>query len=741
VILQSLVQLAKTEKLIADPDFELKPVAWIIRLKGDGTLVGIDDHRIDLNTGQVDKRGKPVKPKWVGRDVLVPIQAIRTSGDAAAFLVDKAEYVLGVDPAGKREPEKLLKRLLLFYQSADGAAAASGDAGLRAVVAFGKKLATRTTDDRTKLLPKDCGPSDLFMFKIGTADAPAHLAPAVQAYWKGQRTPTGDGQPADRRCLVTGEPMSEAGLFRLLKNVPGGTTSGVSLVSFNSPAWESYGWEGNENAPISRDAAEAAAAALNRLLDPRPTTGTGDPLPVRRIRLGDDTVVVFWSPEAMPQVQSVLDQLPDLFDPKDDATDVGNLVASPKTGVFKPLSEPARFYAMTLTGTQGRVVMRDWLESSVTEIQSNLAAYFADLQLFRPGDASGNGNLVAPVDPPSYRDVKLAVFRAFEDVPAPFGRQWLRVAWGGKTVRVPAAVASKVVTRVRIALARGDQMSPHALCVLKLHVLREGDRTVKAYLNEDHDNPAYHCGRLLAVLDFAQQRALPGTNTTNVRRTLGAIMAAPALYMGRLRKLTEIAYLRHLSVSWQKFIRDRIQSISSQLSDGLPPLLSLKDQSTFLLGMDQERTYLQSHPPTRYKYQTSTGTWVLSVGEQRVAEALAKLGHRFLYEPGLKMRGSRERLPDFMVLRGNKPPYFIEYLGMLDDEEYRKRWEEKLADYLEFGIKPIEEGGGAKGTLIVISPERQPDYQSVHRELHKLLGDISPDAESDTDTDSEGASE
>jgi CRISPR-associated protein Csd1 len=741
MILQALVQLAKNEHLIADPDFELKPVAWIIRLKEDGTFIQIDDNRIDLNAGQVDKRGKPVKPKWVGRDVLVPIQAIRTSGDAAAFMVDKSEYVLGADPAAKRDEQKLLNRLLLFYRKVEEAAAVIDDGALHAIIAFGKNLATRSPAARAGLLPKECGPSDLFMFRIGTMDAPAHLSPEAQAHWKALRSPDGSSGPLNQRCLVTGELMDKAGLFRLLKNVPGGTTSGVALVSFNAPAWESHGWESNDNAPISRDAAEAAAAALNRLLDPRPTTGTGEPLPVRRIRLSEDTVVVFWSPETAPDVQNVLDGLPDLFDPKEDAGDVGNLIASPRSGVFKPLQEPARFYAMTLTGTQGRVVVRDWLESSVSEIQSSLAAYFNDLQLVRASETASNERNLFPVRPPTLQDVKLAVFRALEDVPAPFGRNWLRIAWGGKTVRVPAAVAAKVATRMRVALARGDQLSPHGLCLLKLHVLREGDRLMKAYLNENHDNPAYHCGRLLAVLDFAQQRALPGTNTTNVRRTLGAIMAAPALYMGRIRKLTEIAYLRNLGVDLQKFIRDRIQSISAQLSDGLPTLLSLKDQSTFLLGMDQERTFLQSHPPSRYKYQTSTGTWVLSVGEQRVAEALAKLGHRFLYEPGLQMKGSRERLPDFMVLRGNDPPFFIEYVGMLEKPEYRQRWEQKLAEYESSGIKHIMSGGGPNGALIVIDPEHHPDFQSVYRELHKHLGDISPEAESDTENITEGASE
>jgi hypothetical protein len=39
--------------------------------------------------------------------------------------------------------------------------------------------------------------------------------------------------------------------------IPGGTTSGISLVSFNSDAFESYGLSRNENAPVCRDCADA----------------------------------------------------------------------------------------------------------------------------------------------------------------------------------------------------------------------------------------------------------------------------------------------------------------------------------------------------------------------------------------------------------------------------------------------------------------------------------------------------
>lgn len=738
MILQALVQLAENEKLIADPDFEFKSVAWVVRLKEDGTVVAIEDHRLDLNEGKTDKKGKQIKPKWIGRDVRIPLFPTGRSGTKpkAALLVDMAKFVLGVEPLKETNEGSLDAYVDRFRQQVADCEAATGDSSVATV----RKMLDRVlSGEAVASLPADVGPSDLFMFRVAADAMPVHARPDVEAYWKRVRAEprASDGNADPTTCLVTGVPITgKPVLFPLIKGVPGAGTMGSGLLPFNGPSsrtWSSYGFEGNENAPVSRPAAEAAATALNRLVDPRPTDGTGKPLPVRRMRLSEDTIVVFWSPASLPEVQSVLDTIPDLLDPSDSATDVGNLVAAYRTGQFRPLREPAQFYAMTLTGTTGRIVVRDWFESSVADIQANVGAYFDDLRLVR---AAGPGRVLELDDAslPTLRDVKLAAYRELDDVPAPFGREWLRVIWAGRRAKVPPSFAAKVISRIQIALAHGDEPARHAFSVLKLYLLREGDHDMKAFVNEDHPSLAYHCGRLLATLDFAQQRALGDTNTSNVRRMLGAIMTAPALYLGRLRKLTEIAYLPKMNGDWPGFLRDRLQSISARLGGEIPRLLQMRDQSTFFLGFDQEWTFLQTHPPDKYRKQTSIGLWVMSNGERDVVETLVRLGHPFLYEPGLQTHGDRSRLPDFMLTgKGDAGRIFIEYLGMLDKPEYVERWQQKQAEYEAMGLLSFEKGGGPKGKLIVIDHRTHPDRSSIENELTSLLG--RSQAEDSTDTE------
>ena len=48
--------------------------------------------------------------------------------------------------------------------------------------------------------------------------------------------------------------------------IAGCVTSGVSLVAFNSAAFEKYGFERNDNAPICRECMTAYVEGLRRLV-------------------------------------------------------------------------------------------------------------------------------------------------------------------------------------------------------------------------------------------------------------------------------------------------------------------------------------------------------------------------------------------------------------------------------------------------------------------------------------------
>lgn len=604
MILEALYRLAEHEELVADPDFEVKPVAWLVRVGADGGFLGIEGtHFLPAAEGRR-------KPKPRVKNMRVPRQPIRTSGDRAFFLCDKAEYALGLDPetnpTKRRAPKKVATRFALFREQMRDCANATKDEGVLAVLSFLDSVA------RGELLlniPDGCGPSDLVAFIYSPdIDKLIHDRPAVREYWRAHRTLEPDDE-AGVQCLITGEATGEPVNFPLLKRLPGGTPSGVSLVSFNAAAFESYGWRGNQNAPISRAAGEAAATALNRLLhpaypDPRPSS-FGQPLPRRNFRISSDTVVAFWASDRA--AEGFLDSLAALFNP-DDPAEVGEQYRSLWRGRKVALSDPSRFYALTITGTQGRAMLRDWFEESVSEVATHLARYFADLDIVR-NTPPPKGRDLPPHIPLHLLLGSLAPLGRSESIPAALATQFVNAALRGQPF--PLAVLQKALERARAEIGRNqwaDLARRDARAALIKAVLRRNTSHQELGRDMDPNNtqPGYRLGRLMAVLERLQQTALGDVNATVVDRYFGAASASPQSVFPRLlknarhhaRKASDDPRGGSVAVWLDRQIGEILFPLGVQEHrqglpyTGFPRHLSLEQQGLFVLGYHHQRHWL-----------------------------------------------------------------------------------------------------------------------------------------------------
>lgn len=600
MILQALYRLAEQEELLGDPDYEPKPVAWLVRVDQGGRLLGIEGTRAVADPDS--KRSRP-QPKTF----LVPRQPTRTSGDRAFFLCDKAEYTLGLDPqpdeAKRRPVEKVAARFALFREEIEACAAATGDEGIRAVltvledIAAGKKAVT---------CPEECEPNDLFAFVYAPdIDRCVHDRPAVRAYWKSKRADSA-GQTAERQCLITGEMFAGEHLFPMVKKVPGGTPRGVSLVSFNANAFESYGWKSNANAPISRNAAEAAATALNRLLhpaypDPRPGQ-QGQTLPRRHFRISADTVVCFWSSgQRSNEFLDVFTAVLEVSDPER----VGDLYRSLWKGRPIHLDDPASFYALTLTGTQGRAIVRDWFETSVAEVADNLAQHFADLEIARMTPPP-RGKALPPHIPLRALLGALAPFGKSEEIPAPLAARFIRAALRGRGTPYPIGILQRALERTRAEIGRTDwadlERRDARAALIKAVLLRNtSHKEITTMLDPTNTDPGYLLGRLMAVLERLQQVALGDVNASVVDRYFGAASATPRAVFTRLlknarhhaRKAKDSVEPRVAGTArWLEGLMDEIAFPFDPEKNGFPAHLDLEQQGLFVLGYHHQRHWL-----------------------------------------------------------------------------------------------------------------------------------------------------
>lgn len=377
-MLRTLYQLAKAERLITDSAFEMKPVAWTILLNKDGTLASKEFiANTELAPPEFDKKGKEKKRRELTKRLLIPRQFVietgagRTSGAYAYFLVDKAEYVFGFAPGSAPETpqtdEKLCHRHDLFIANVSTCYEATQSPAINAVLTFLRDI---RTNGLPVALPENIKSNDQFAFKVlpNTEDY-VHEEASVIEYWKRISKPLSDGGLAKKMCLVTGSTFTQEALFPSIKRVPGATSSGAGLVSFNAAAYESQGWSSSENASISPEASQAIATALNRLMDPAFETQEGKQLPKRFENIAKDTVIAYW-PKGF--WVSYLDENLGSF---------SNLLATAWKGIKPHEDDASEFHAFTLSGSQGRIIVRDHFETTAIQLFNNLDFHYQSLQI------------------------------------------------------------------------------------------------------------------------------------------------------------------------------------------------------------------------------------------------------------------------------------------------------------------------------------------------------------------------
>lgn len=116
----------------------------------------------------------------------------------------------------------------------------------------------------------------------------------------------------------------------------------------------------------------------------------------------------------------------------------------------------------------------------------------------------------------------------------------------------------------------------------------------------------------------------------------------------------------------------------------------------------------------RLVHRTARGELVRSKSEVIIANALYYHHLDYVYEPELRLEGKVKR-PDFKVVdEDTGDEWYWEHCGMMDNPQYKKRWEEKKAFYKKNGI---EEG---KNLIVTYDINGTLDSQKVEEIIRNL---------------------
>ena len=104
-------------------------------------------------------------------------------------------------------------------------------------------------------------------------------------------------------------------------------------------------------------------------------------------------------------------------------------------------------------------------------------------------------------------------------------------------------------------------------------------------LNELETNPAYLCGRVMAILARIQLLVLPEVGAGIVQRYYAAASATPALVLGRLIRNAQIGHLPKIeNKGLRRWFERRLADVWSQMKSPPPRVLSLEEQTLFAMG-------------------------------------------------------------------------------------------------------------------------------------------------------------
>jgi CRISPR-associated protein Csd1 len=497
-MIAELIRYAQSKGLDTEAGFRSKAVRWLLLFKQDGTFLGVAPYGVNKRSTTIPKAPH-----------------LQFSGDTPMrqFLIDTAEYyaLLGGDPLDAKLRRKHAYAIDLLAKASEQLTElgpiAQNMARPETIEEVRSKLVSasaKSADNVTLALELPGGVRRIFAEETGwhgwwRSAWPRLVTKKEKTSKRSKSTPLKERS----RCLGTGQlcdPEPTHPKVRGLGDIGG--KAETALVAFNQDAFVSYGLDQSANAAFSVEAAGAYVGALNDLIE---TTAQ---------RLGNVKVVHWFVNDQqrfeLPPEQDPLrmvEGLDDVFGPPVEKTKAGkkkqqadavateqsaqakarDFLSSVRDGKRGDLAE-YRYHALTLSGSSARVMVRNYATGQFGQLCDAVKAWFDDLDIAHRDRSLGG---LAPS--PKFGAVLAAMVRELKDITPPTAATLWRCAVLREAI--PESFASQTLRRTTLDFMLGDTPSHARMGLLRAYLVRKGSNVTTSFLNEDHPDPAYHCGR------------------------------------------------------------------------------------------------------------------------------------------------------------------------------------------------------------------------------------------------------
>ena len=542
-------------------------VSYELDLSKNGDVLGVTLRKIEEMCGK--------KTVWAPASLIVPEMVTRSSGVSANFLCDNSKYMLGIDVQGTNQRvidcfQATREKHRSVLKNAQGEIA-------RAILAYFEKWDPQKAEQHPVIREnwEKLTEGGNLIFSVEGQEAQEDEE--IRACWEQYREQD-DGERKGL-CLVTGRKTEISRIHKVIKGVPGAQSSGAALVSFNAPAFESYGKEQSYNAPVGKYAEFAYTTALNYLLTQRDYT----------FSLGD-AMVVYWAESGKEEYQKCFFDI--LRPTKDNQKKLKDIFDSLKedTKVYLENAEmdpEQKFYILALAPNAARLSVRFFYMNSFGKILQNIAEHYERLSIVKPAWAEQ--------DYLGIRDMLNETVNQKSKDKTPISNMSslvLQAILSGS--RYPASLYTDTLIRIR---AENGKITWGRAAIIKAYLNRnygwkKGERFMG--LKEECTDTAYVLGRLFSLLEAIQKEANPSITTTIRDRYFNSACATPASVFPVLIKLknSHIKKLERDKGGAKIYYEKQLTDIMGRL-EKFPKRLSLEQQGQFTLGYyhQQQKRY------------------------------------------------------------------------------------------------------------------------------------------------------
>jgi CRISPR-associated protein Csd1 len=606
MLLRALYDFALSKNLLEDSAFVRKPVRWVIQLDKDGQLLG---------EGPIETHGNEEKKAL---EFWIPKTTRPTGGGQISdFLADDIGALFNLNSKLETEQnQRAVKNRRAkhadFWGQVRKALTVTQYSRFAALLKFHERLQGNqpsflrldTTGAPKWMIRNASGKeaklgAELFTFAI-EGNVLIQDDEVVRPYWRQVHA----GEMADSEntaqrgiCLITGQagvPIARTHTPMVTGLPKPARGTGAGIVGFEGDSFCSYGLKQSFNAPVSINASKAYLAAIQHLSEQKD----------HWLSIGP-AWLCFWA----AKTEAVSNHFARLLKQPDSKT-IREFMVTPWKGFEQSPNRLERFIAITFSAAGPRIIVKDWLQLTVQDAENNFKKWFEDLEIIPYGEADASQDERSPL---SIDQLACSTIRRKSD--GKFDRDKLnpdliaalyRAALRNESL--PITLLKPVLDRLKASFAKNGlkalyDQSRFALIKLTLNrQLRNEEKPEMQPQIFETDDPAYNCGRLLAVLDSLQRSAHGKSfdGATIAERYFGSASTTPntafsllwKLHQHHLKKLRQQGEKGQRAANKIKTSIIKIASLFEPATPGASPqfprYFTLMEQGRFALGFYQQ---------------------------------------------------------------------------------------------------------------------------------------------------------